>query len=165
VRFKDEKSRNAHYAKKKLNPADLNFMPNPQYLLDNRIDQYLDLDPESATPSPEKQRYVVPKEDRLLMEVGIFKKLESPSMDESSASAINLKCYKCDKRAEHLEYKTNLTYCKRHAIDRAIDMPDTLSKIEVEKKSVLEDFSVKIKSSKTKLEEIRSLLRHSEVTL
>ena len=45
MRFKDEKERSEYYnQKKKLNPADLNFMPNPQYLLDNRIDQYLDLD-------------------------------------------------------------------------------------------------------------------------
>lgn len=144
-------------------------MPNPQYLLDNRIDQYLDLE-EDSQPQPEKQRYKVPKEERLLMEAAIFKKLDSKknsSLDKEGdeRGGNGLRCYNCNKSADLIEYKTNILYCKKHAVDRVIEIPSVLSKIESEKKSVLEDFSIKIKSSRNKLEEIRSLLRHSEVTL
>jgi len=45
VRFKEEPS---WKKKKKLNPADLNFMPNPQYLLDRGVDQYLEIDADST---------------------------------------------------------------------------------------------------------------------
>jgi hypothetical protein len=102
------------------------------------------------------------------MEAGIFKKLDSKrnsTGDSADQGDPLLKCYKCSKPADLIEYKTNITYCKKHAIDRVIEIPAMLSKIEVEKKSVLEDFTVKIKTSKNKLEEIRSLLRHSEVNL
>jgi len=50
-------------------------------------------------------------------------------------------------------------------VDRVIEIPSILSKIEIEKKAVLEDFTIKIKNSRNKLEEIKSLLRHSELTL
>ena len=102
------------------------------------------------------------------MEAGIFKKLDSKknsSLDDSLASDNDLRCYKCGRPADLIEYKTNILYCKKHAVDRAIEIPALLTKIEIEKKSVLEDFTVKIKGSRNKLEEIRSLLRHSEVSL
>jgi len=118
VRFEEE---NSPKKKMKLNPADLNFMPNPQYLLDNKIHEYMDIE----TPkNKEKTVYVIPKNDRILMGAGIFKKIEKKSRVESF-------CVKCNQLADLIETSSNLTFCEKHGIDRIIQNPSLLSEIEI----------------------------------
>ena len=134
--------------------------------MDNQIDQYMDLDIETThTKKPQmlsSSKYILTKEEALLMKAGVFKKITQTSSDSESGL---LRCCKCEAQAELIEYKTNVTYCRQHAIDYAINLPSLLSNIEVEKKSVLEQFSLKVKSSSTKLEELKSMLKLSELTL
>jgi len=164
--------------KNTLNPADLNFIPNPQYLMDtmkmeensknqkiekNSVENLDDLmtstnSENSETPNKIRTIQTISREEDLIIKSGKFKFLKN---EENSKN--EKKCYKCEKLAEFLDFDKNRLYCARHCIQRAMEEYQNLSKEEIQKKEYLEKFMINIKKTKFNLEEVKSFLNQSRL--
>lgn len=168
----DDKMRNQNTTKKKykLNPAEINFMPNPQFLIDNmeNVDDLAEStdvnlgmrtieEQHETTTSDNEEGESIERKEELIIKSGNFKFL---NMKERKKFI----CAKCDEQAVVQRVATGEDYCYRHCMKRVLRKIDLLTNSEKMKKEYLESFKIKIEETKTDLEKTKSALNNSRIS-
>lgn len=154
----------------KLNPAEINFMPNPQYLID-RMENVDDLaestdvnlgmrtieELHETTTSDNEEDPIIDRKEELIMKSGNFKFL---SLNERKKFI----CAKCEEKAVVQRVTTGEDFCYRHCMRRVLRKVDLLTDSEISKKEHLESFKIKVEETKTDLEKAKSVLNNSRIS-
>ena len=157
----------------KLNPADLNFIPNPQFLMEtiqkediedgivmdlmDSTDVNLAYQEEEMAESVAKVKKIAlpTREEELIEKSGKFKYLKNVPE--------NTICRRCDRTPEFLAFEQGKYYCAIHCVQRAMENYENLTHEEICKKDYLEKFMINIKKTKVDLEEVKSFLNKSRL--
>lgn len=163
------KQQNTQKKKIKVNPAELNFIPNPQYLMENleSVDEDLKESTDvrlgnqrvssDETSSENSQDQDYERREELIIKSGKFKFLNVKERKKFI-------CTKCDEKAMVKKIRTGENFCYKHCIRKVFRNAELLKKSEISKKEYLENFKIRIEETKTDLEKAKSLLNNSRIS-
>lgn len=152
-----------------MNPADLNFIPNPQFLIED-IENHEKMDLkyskknkkkiyEETSSEMEEELDNMERKEEIILKSGEFKFLNSKERKKFI-------CSKCDEFSNVKSLKDGENYCYKHSLKKIFrrGSEDLLTKSEFFKKEYLEKFKLKVEKNRTKIEKVKSELNQSRIS-